>query len=262
MSASYRNLKVVVCFVAIAVLCLALLPSPARAGSIGTSKSKSKEIDFKGGAGGTFSYTIGTGDTADVTNAPENTVISFPSFLSLAIQDGTLDFTTGPCISGCHEGTQGGFDYSVPQFGKGGSLTLYGGIPSLGIKDGTELIEATFVPFRGQTAVGMSLSANPHAASGMTAMLEVLSINPALLAYFNINAHFTGGKGSLSDLLMRLAFVSPSWNGEIKSSDLLIDPALPEPPSLILLGTAMLFMAYLIRRKIGVNPAASGANQI
>lgn len=261
MIACHRNVRLAACFLGFPALCLILISTPAKAGSIGTGK-QGKEIDFKGGTGGTFSYQTGLGDTASVKNAPENTVISFPSFLSLTIQDGTLDFTTGPCIATCGESTIGGVESSVPQFGQGGGLTLYGGIPSLGISDGTALIDGVFVPFRGQTAVGMSLSSNPNVQSGMTGMLEVLSINPALLAYFNFNPSFTGGKGTLSDLLLELAFISPSWNGQIRSSDLLLDPALPEPPTLILLGTAMLFMAYLFRRKIGANQAASGANQI
>jgi hypothetical protein len=256
MIASYRNICSAASFFAIPAFCFALLSTPAKAGSI----PPGKDLDFRGGKGGTFSYTIGSGDTATVKNAPENTVISFPSFLSLTIQDGTLDFTTGPCIATCGESTIGGVESSVPQFGQGGGLTLYGGIPSLGIPDGTALIDGVFVPFRGQTAVGMSLSSNPNVQSGMTAMIEVLSINPALLAYFNFNPSFSGGKGTFSDLLLELAFISPSWNGQIKSSDLLVDPALPEPPSLILLGSAMLFMAYLFRRRLGGNQAAGGAD--
>lgn len=258
MIACNRIVRLVASFFAIAIFCLTLLSSPARAGSVPAGK----ELDFSGGKGGSFSYMIGLGDTASVKNAPENTVISFPSFLSLVIQDGTLDFTTGPCIATCGEQTKGGIESSVPQFGKGGGLTLYGGIPSLGIPDGTALLSGVFVPFRGQTAVGMSLSSNPNVSSGMTAMLEVLSINPALLAYFNFHPNFTGGNGTLSDLLLQLAFVSPTWNGTIKSSDLLVDPALPEPPTLILLGSAMLFMAYLFRRKIGGSQGAGGADQI
>lgn len=229
------------------LLCLAFLPSLASAGSI----PPQKQIDFRGGQGGTFSYTIGVGDSATVDNAPELSVISHPNSYSLQIVGGTLDFTTGQCIATCGEGTVNGYAYSVPQFGQGGQLELRGSIPSLGITNpNTMLIEGGFVPFRGSTAVGMSLSANPSQQSGMTAMLQVETINPELLAYFNFNPNFTGGSGLLSDLLLKLAFVSPNWNGEIKSSDLLVDPALPEPPTLFLFGSAMLFLAYLVRRKI------------
>lgn len=236
---------------AIATMGLLLVPAVAKAGPI----VPGKELDFRGGKGGTFSYTIGVGSTASVNNAPVNSVIGFPSFDSLSIDGGLLDLTTGQCYATCGEGIAHGFAYSVPQFKAGGDLRLYGGIPSLGIADGTLLFSGVFAPFTDKTghthpAVGMSLSANPNVSSGINAYLDVESLDPALLSYFNFNPKFTGGQGQLAQLLLTLTFVPTSWNGEIESSDLLVDPALPEPPSLLLFGTALLFVAYLVRRKV------------
>ena len=223
-----RNL--ILCSLAVAGL--TMLPSAARAGSV----PPGKDIQFLGGSGGTFTYSIGVGSTAGVHGAPMDTVISFPSFTSLGIDSGQLDFTTGPCIATCGEATVGGFAQSVPQFGAGGGLTLYGGIPSLGIADGTALIDGTFVPFTdagGHThpAAAFSLFANPGKTSGMDGYLQILSVNPELLSFFNFNPSFTGGEGHLSELLLQLTFVAPTWNGQIEHSSLLVDPALPEPPS-------------------------------
>ena len=241
--------------VAFSLVVCAALSTVASAGSIPVGK----QMDFSGGTGGTFSYTPGVGDTASVKNAPITKVIGFPSFLSLSITDGTLDFTTGPCIATCGSQTnkKTGVTTSVPQFGQSpsGGLTLYGGIAALGIADGTALIDGIFVPNGKHPAAGFSLTTKPGANSGMDGYLQVLSINPALLTYFNMNPAFTGGKGHLTELLLDLSFVTNSWNGTIDHSDLLVDPALPEPPSLLLFGSSILLAAYLLRKKLIVRPA-------
>jgi hypothetical protein len=225
-----------------------------------TSKANSfppgKKLDFSGGSGGTFSYTPSLGNTASITNAPIGKVIGYPSFSSLGITDGTLDITTGACIRGCVATTRStGITTSVSQFAPGGSLELFGEIPSLGINTETELIGGNFVMYTDPSgikhpATGMSLTTNPGTNSGLNAYLNVSTIDPALLLYYNMNPMFTGGSGELSDLLLELTFTSSSWNGSIKTSDLLVDPALPEPPGLLLFGSSMLFAAYLLRKKL------------
>src|SRR5262249_9568906 len=133
--------------VVIAAMFFALLPATTQAGPI----PPGKEIDFRGGEGGSFTYMIGVGSHATVNDAPIASAISFPTFRVVDIEDGLLDLTTGPCIMTCLEGNAHGFPSSVPQFDKGGSLVLMGGIPSLGIPDGTVLLNGTFVPFTDAT---------------------------------------------------------------------------------------------------------------
>lgn len=239
---------------AVSLIASAALGTIASAGSIPVGK----QLDFSGGTGGIFSYTPGLGNTASVKNAPIGKVTGFPSFLNLSITDGTLDFTTGPCIATCGSKTnKAGVTTSVPQFGQSpsGGLTLYGGIASLGIADNTALIDGIFVPSGKHPAAGFSLTTKPGANSGMDGYLQVLSINPALLTYFNINSAFTGGNGHLTELLLNLSFVTNSWNGTIEHSDLNVTPALPEPTSLLLFGSSILFAAYLLRKKLIVRPA-------
>ena len=235
---------------AIAAISSVLLPVTAKAGSIlvpGVS------IDFSGGTGGTFNYTLGLGSVAKVRNAPVTKVVGRPSFKAFPVTSGVLNFTTGPCLLSCGIGTHGS---SVPQFAPGGSFSISGGIPAMSIANGTSLIHGSFVDFTDPTgkmhpAVGMNL--NPHSMSGVTAYIQASSIDTTLLTFYNIDPAFQGGQGELSQLFLKLKFMTPTWNGEIQSSDLLIVPALPnlpEPPSLLLFGTGLLFLAYLVRRNL------------
>ena len=235
-----------------ALIALVLLAVPAKAGSIIPS---GQAIDFSsttfpGGInhpGGSLSFTQGIGNALSVLNAPMEQLIGGhgPSPTGrYGIQGGFLDFLTGGCYSGCTKivnGQQG------PNFSNGGSLVISGAIPSLGISSSTDLIKGTFFNFnKNVPATHATLHTNGN--GGLFGYLDITFIDPTLVTAL----HLLGGTGAghLTEMFFKLNFTTSSstWNGSIKSSDLIIVPV-PEPTALILMGSALLMGAGLLRRK-------------
>jgi len=236
----------------IALIALVLLAAPAKAGSIIPS---GQAIDFTSqsypGAinhpGGSLSFTQGIGNPLSVLNAPMETLLGGhgPSLTGrYGIQGGFLDFLTGGCYSGCTKIVNG---QEGPNFSNGGSLVISGAIPSLGINSSTNLIKGTFFNFnKNVPATHATLRTNGN--GGLFGYLDITFIDPTLVQAL----HLLGGTGAghLTEMFFSLNFTSgtKNWNGSIKSSDLLIVPV-PEPTSLILVGSALLIGAGLLRRK-------------
>lgn len=232
-------------FACVLFTAVSLLASPANAKSIGS-------LDFWGTAGGTASYTAGVGNSFSLQDAPI-TSVEGNSHSSLNIIDGLMSFQTGPCESPCTTRyyKAGGYYGTYATFGKGGSLTIYGEIPSLGITTETLLIDAMFdnVSDPSKTAI-FTFFSNSSLHSGMNAHLVVEKINPLLLQYFRIPST-NGGTGYMSQFLLDMTFASPAWSGSSGNSDTLIDPTVAEPRTLLLFGTSVLIAAYMLRRRVG-----------
>ncbi len=222
-----------------------LLPSSAKAKSIGN-------LDFWGVPGGTVSYTAGVGNTFSLQNEPISKVEG-NSHSYLNIVDGLMSFQTGACESPCTTRyyPNQGFYGTYATFGKGGNLTIYGEIPSIGIDTETLLVDAYFdnPTDPSQTAVFTFFSTN-SLHSGMNAHIIETEINPILLQYFHIPDAPNGG-GYMSQLLLDMTFTPPIWTGTAGQSDTLIDPSLAEPRTLLLFGTSVLIAAYMLRRRVG-----------
>ncbi|MHB9075557.1 MAG: hypothetical protein ACYC6G_18795 [Desulfobaccales bacterium] len=153
----------------------------------------------------------------------------------LLITGGVISFTTGNYSGG---GTQ------EWDFGSGGSFKITGGIAALGIADGTTLVEGSFD------------SATVYAAGAIfkIAFGDITDTkNPCLVTYFGYDAD------QVFEGLMNLSFfvtVSPpgafsSTGISIGSGDLANTPV-PIPPTMLLLGTGLLGLGLIPRRKKAV----------
>jgi hypothetical protein len=247
-----------------AALGIALVAMPANAGSI---MPKEPAIDFSSSgpgnaqhAGGSVEFTRGFGNVLTISNAPIYELFApagsqGPSKNGLyAITGGEMNVRTGPCIAYCMG--MNGNGYQGANFsGVGSSLTITGEIAGLGI-DRPELLIAGFFSNLGSNApathVGLSNGNNRKdpGTGGMSSFLDITYINPILVDMLHLKGGI--GEGQLSEIYFNLDMLlgSGNWSGTIAGSDLNVAlTATPEPANILLLGSALLFSAWMLRRR-------------
>lgn len=232
---------------------------PANAGSIQPST-----IDFTGGTGGLVTYTPGVGNTLDIANAPISLVSGFWNSAKYSITGGVLDLITGGCVTGCIINSKTGSTNDT--FADGGSIEIFGGIPSLGIPSGTLLLSGFFDSAldpstwgfrRVCTATFSTLSGTKH-TGGMNGCVAVTDINTDLLAGLNFPTFKTSGGGYMSQMFLDLTLSLGTFTGAVKSTDILIHPE-PEPATLALMGAGLLLIGNLSRKRLRSKRSADRA---
>jgi len=255
-----KNMKAAA-LICVAIIGIALVAIPANAGSI---KPKGSAIDFSSSGpgnlqhtGGSIQFTEGFGNVLTITNAPIYELHApagshGPSKNGLyAVTSGELNVTTGPCISFCN-GINGNGYQGANFSGTGSSLTLTGEIASLGIGS-PELLIAGFFSNLGSNApathVGLNKSTNAKypGTGGMNSYLDITYINPRIVDLLHLKDG--SGESQLTELYFNLDFLmsSQSWSGTVAASDLNVVPT-AEPANFILLGSALLAAAWILRR--------------
>jgi hypothetical protein len=244
-----------------AIIAIVLIAIPANAGSV---KPKGPAIDFSSSGlgnvqhtGGSIEFTKGFGNVLTVINAPIYELHTpsghhGPSSSGLyAVVDGELNFTTGPCIAFCNGINGNGFQ-GANFSGAGSSLTLTGEIAGLGINS-PELLIAGFFSSLGSNAPATHVSLNKSTnkknpgTGGMTSYLDITYINPDIVHLLHLKGDIGGSE--LTELYFDLNFLmnTQTWNGSVAASDLNVVPT-AEPAGFVLLGTALLGAAWLLRR--------------
>lgn len=225
--------------VAVMVLALALLGTTAFADSL--------DFNIAGPATGTISYN-GTGGPLVGSGISVNTVTGVStaanSSTALSIVGGLLGWTTGP-LTGTTSSTWsfGG--------GAGSSLTLTGGITSLGIASGTTLLSGYW-----GTASVTSLGNNFNIA-GATFFDYV---NPTLAAYFGEpSASAWNGNFNIS---FAASGAPPAGfaSNQVYSGDLVTSVPVSEPASAVLLLLGLFGIAVLVGRSELVVRSSASAN--
>jgi hypothetical protein len=209
--------------------------------------AQGRQIDFTGGKGGSMSFALGMGNSLNVTGAPINGVTQFPSFDFFPIVGGLLNLSTGPCETGCTKfNNKSGT--STLFFDDGGSLSIVGEIPSIGINSSTTLIKGFFDSNGIEKHETNSFLNSKTGHGGINGYLDITFIDPTIVQALNLLGG--NGHGFLSEMFINLSFDRNrlTWNGSVNSTDLIIKPA-PEPSSLFLLGSGLLGAAGLLRRK-------------
>jgi hypothetical protein len=231
---------------AIALMAFVMLAPLASADNLLIAQGR--QIDFQGGAGGSVSYTLGNGNSLFVTGAPISNLTQFPSFMNFPVVGGLLNLTTGACETGCTKFNKGS-GTSTLFFDDGGSLSIVGEIPSIGINSPTTLITG-FFDSKGIEKHEANASLNSKTGrGGIDGYLNITMIDPTIVQALNLLGG--SGNGYISEMFLRLSFNAnnQSWNGSINSTDLIIKPS-PEPSSLFLLGSSLLGAAGFLRRKL------------
>ena len=200
-----------------------------------TAQSNAGSVSFLGGA----TPLLGTNlQVASVTgfNSPSNPNAVLP------IQQGTLNFATGAFTG---TGTTG----QEWDFGAGGSVSMTGAIPSLGITDPhTILLSGSFVgtPFVRPVAAGV----NTLAVEG-AGFLNL--VNPTLASYFGLPIGTTYNGGLTFLFNGAGAPGSPFHNGDYLSGHLtsapMNSPPVPEPSSVLVIGLGFAGLALSAHRR-------------
>lgn len=256
-----RQGKRVLGMCAAALLALCSFATAAVAGPVtfplGGSPTK---IGFSG-SGGSLSYTFGS--SLDI-NGNLSQVIRMPESNVFGITGADVSIMTGACDAGCSKAN--GNDMLQLGFSSG-TITITGGIPSMGIPNGTVLLSGTLTDI-GATLDGNATKVGTGAGGpdkgGLTASVLVTMINATLLQDFGFAADDTFGSGNKGKdagtgitFLLSLGLTDFSnflsggtIDGQVLTSRITVDPEpAPEPTTLLLFGSSFLMGAWMMRRK-------------
>jgi hypothetical protein len=193
-------------------------------------------IDF-GFFGGAVNYAGGNNPLTITNSVP--LVFSTRPFTgsTMGIYDGDLDLITGNWLSGTYN------------FNPGGSFTLIGDIPTLGVGSQGSPVTLATGSFSGIGVVGPSLT--PGLWS-FIASVNLNTLDPVLASLYGFPAPGLGT--GLSNVNLDISFVQATgagpgigFNGYASSGDLTVSPV-PEPGSLLFLGSGLLIMGFWVRK--------------
>ena len=240
----------------VAAIFTALWVAPSHAGSM-----LQKQMDFLGNvSGGSFMYTPGPLGNLMVTNANIGSITAFPSFDTLKITDGFLNFATGTCKAGCVTHTNKGISTANPSFNWGGYLKITGELP--GMSSPVTLLYGMFSPTgltsgdkNGLSVPNASLTTKGH-KGGFNGSLQITEINPLIYSEFLpyiFNVPSGNGRSYMSEMMVDVNFATTGplphiWTGVVSSTDIIVKPT-PEPSGLFLLASVLLVGAGLLRRR-------------
>jgi len=188
-------------------------------------------IDFGLAGGGAVTWSGGTAPLVG-TDIAINTVCGIDTPLNdgvcFNVTDGFLSFTTG---------SYSGSDASNWYFNGGGTITVDGTIAGLGIFDATLMS-------------GSWTQANVFALGdgvGIVGGNYNDTKNVALAAYFGLGS--TGWQGTLNPSIAYIGAPGSPINAMAMAGDVVNSSPIPEPASMALLGSGLLSLGAMIRRK-------------
>ena len=150
----------------------------------------------------------------------------------LNLTGGQLNFTTG-----AFRGTAGGTGWD---FAKGGSVSVTGAIPSLGIAAGSVLLEGSFTD---------TTSVRPQDASDLKVLgaTSLNVVNPQLASYLGLSTGSTAAS-LLSDIVHAQGTPGASFASDCSTSDQQVTSQVAEPGMIVLYASTLLGLTAWGRR--------------
>lgn len=159
---------------------------------------------------------------------------------SLVVENGALAFNTGPFTGTTPDGTSVASAAKDWNFGSGGSVTLTGGIPALGIPAGSNLLSGTF----SDPSTVRPLGGNDLKVQGAAVLSDV---NKQLAQYFGLQTGvmYTGG---ISTLFSAAGNAPSGFSSTGYTAGQVTTTPVPEPGTLALFALTLGCVAALRRR--------------
>jgi hypothetical protein len=258
-----------------ALLALAMLSTIAVAGTI-------QKFDFMG-AGGTISFTENIGSSFLADALLQNLIKISPGNAKYTITNGSMNVVTGGCDVGAKCYTPNGHDQLVLRFAdttSGNAIDIVGGVnfgpgSPYNILNGTTLLKGNLINtgavFNGSSAPLLpSCTPKLHAngqcgpdTGGLSGDISTTFVNSNLLKGLGlIGSNMSNPLDSIAQLDFTfsatfgigntLGGIGNTTDSSIKLTDFTID-TIPEPTTLLTLGSGLLFAAGVLRRRFAAN---------
>jgi hypothetical protein len=231
--------------------------------AVGVAPSAADTITFDNGSlhtGGTFTL----GSNVNITNAVIDAVAhDIPNFGFTITGNcdggfGCLNLTSGTFVGPVTTTTANDYAY----MGNGSTVTVTGGIASLSLPNTTVLFSGSF-DANSNVIVQFddNCQANPAQCTGSVGgtIAGGLAINPVLAAALGVSPTILGGNEqslffSFAGISLPTGGTNPSGTGSVNTNQLQVTTpaatAVPEPGSMLLLGSGLLLAAKSLRTRL------------